>query len=219
MQLNIFETEEDFIKTSLQLIVDLAKAKDGDLYFALSGGSTPVSLYQAMAKSNLPFERIELFEVDERYVPRDHPDSNCNLIYQNLVSQVQLKNFTPFDTKKPIKEALEEYEKLLPINGLDLTILGIGPDGHTASLFPHSSALDIQIKYTSHSQTDHFAVKDRLTLTFPAILNSKHLLVLLKGKDKQHIIKELQNPTKSFQEFPAIKLLEHPKLTVNFLNQ
>ncbi len=212
--------------------------------------------------------QIHFYQVDERYVPATHPDSNQKMIkkaFENLKpspistgsatkaastarhtastphstpsSTHSYTSFPPFthfhffDTSLSIKDSLKKYSKELPKSPFDLTILGIGSDGHTASLFPNSKELNSK-KTVIHSSMAHSAslptrdkrsgmqalpIKDRLTLTFPPILKSKNLLVLLKNKPE--ISAELKSPTKSATNFPAHKLTKHKKINIFSLNK
>lgn len=205
----LFNDEKTFISTSTDYvlkIIQLNSKKKSQINIALSGGSTPQPIYKALAKKLPTLPIVHFYQVDERYVPADHPDSNQKMIRTTL----KPKNFHYFDTSLPIKKSLQKYSKELP-KSFDLTILGIGEDGHTASLFPNTKALTTKSQ-VAHTTTRKFSIKDRLTITFPTILKSKNILVLLKNKAK--IIKELQNPTKSKEKFPALKLLDHKNLQV-----
>ncbi|MBI4232604.1 6-phosphogluconolactonase [Candidatus Peregrinibacteria bacterium] len=193
-----FHSESAWTAATVKLILSLKPQT-----IALSGGSTPSPIYKALSQNS---GQIQFYQVDERYIPKNHPESNFKLIQETL----KPKNFYYFDTSLPIGKCLKHYEKTLPAT-LDLCILGIGPDGHTASLFPHSKDLTTKAK-VAHTQSTQFAAKDRLTITFPTILKSKTLLVLLK--DKPEILKELETPSKSEQEFPALKLLNHKDLQI-----
>ncbi len=214
-----FATDAEWIDASLAIFQSVCDTKDASA-IALSGGSTPVPVYEALAKSNLPWERITFFEVDERYVPRDHVESNYRLISQSLSPSTSLPTWFFFNTSLTIPNALAQYEaaikKSIPF---DLCVLGLGPDGHTASLFPNSPALNETKNLVAHTTTDQFPIHDRLTLTFPVIMANKKLLLLLKGKAKEAVLNELLNGNKTIEEFPAKKLLEHPALTIHFCTQ
>jgi 6-phosphogluconolactonase len=196
MNTTTFSKEEDFIKESVEFIKKITE-ENPNAKIALSGGSTPVPIFKELAKLNL---EAEFYQVDERYISSTDKDSNQKMIREALTPQ----NFNAFDTSLPIEESIKKYAAKLP-EQFDLIILGIGPDGHTASLFPDSPEFTESV---AHTQTDQFAVKDRLTLTFPTINKSKKLLVLLKGADKQNAI----------SKFPANKLQSHPEITVHFTN-
>lgn len=208
MMIGRIHTKEDFIERALNLI--LSQIEKGPVCkIALSGGKTPIPIYEALGKilkTNLKNHQIEFFQVDERYINREDRESNYRMIQESLNHPIK-----HFDTSLSIAEALEKYKYELPEDGFDLTILGIGPDGHTASLFPHSAALETT-EPVAHTTTDDFPIRDRLTITFPTIMKSKNLLVLLTNKPE--IIKELQKPCKTAEEFPAHRLLEHRNLTI-----
>lgn len=179
-------------------------------HIALSGGKTVVPFYKALAKSKDPrFKQTEFYVVDERYVPITHKESNCGMIKKNLISKIQCKKFHFFDTKLSIEKSLKKYEKEIHGIVFDMTILGIGEDGHFASIFPQSKAIKTKLE-VAHAQTNKFAIKDRLTMTPRIILKSKKILVLLKDKPK--VIKELKHPKKTYFEFPAHLLKKHKNL-------
>lgn len=219
MKIERFTNPKSFIEKSIELIQDICSKNPNTIYIALSGGSTPEALYKAMAKADLPFERIEFYTVDERYVPHDHLSSNSRMIHHALIKHSKPKAFNHVDTSLPIEEAVIDFSKRLPIEGFDLIILGIGQDGHTASLFPHLPALTSD-DTVSHTITDEFEIKDRITLTFNPILASKNLLVLLKGTEKLPTLLELQKTTEptpeDIQDYPAKRLITHPNLHIFF---
>jgi len=189
-------------------------------------------------------QTVEFFQVDERYVPQGDVNSNFNLIIQSGLPPLA-RAFHHFDTSISIAESLRKYEIELP-EYFDLVVLGIGEDGHIASLFPHDPALHEKIRLVAHTTTDVFAVKDRLTITLPLILSSKKILVLLKGAEKKKVLDEIlyvgrrelqQNSEHSEREgeapvrlcrpegatrapikaLPAKALLGHNDVTVHFL--
>lgn len=211
MKITICKTEKKFIQKSLKEIVQTFQANKKAYHIALSGGSTPVPIYKALATLALPFDKTHFYQTDERFVPATHKDSNQKM-QKNIFSE---KFFHAFNVSLPITKSLKDYSEILP-SKFDLTILGIGPDGHVASLFPHSKALRSKAK-TAHATTDQFAIKDRLTLTFPPIIASKKILVLLKGPEKLAILEQIKNPsTLTIQNFPAKKILAHPNLHLIF---
>jgi 6-phosphogluconolactonase len=213
MKIQTFQKEEEFVKKSIELISKIIK-KNPKANIAISGGKTPLPIYKKLKTKKLDFKNINFYQTDERYVPKTHKESNSKMIYEKLIKPLKLKKFHHFYTNLSIKQSLGKYEKEISKVKFDLIILGIGEDGHTASLFPHSDALKETKKQTLHTQTDTNKIKDRLTITFTKILTSKEILVLLKGKNKANIIKELKNPKKDIEEFPAIKLLKHKKLQI-----
>lgn len=254
MQINNFSLEKKFITASVNYILKIIKSallQKSSVNIALSGGSTPLPIYKALgekiaAKKLLPagrqvFQKIHFYQVDERYVPTTHKNSNQKMITAAFIVLLNSKSknvhFHYFDTSLPIRKSLKEYSEKLPKN-FDLTILGIGPDGHTASLFPNSKELTskktvIHTTMQGHSPSlpagrqgaqlakcvalpplsdASLPTNHRLTLTFPIILKSKNILVLLKNKPE--IIRELRTPTKSSADFPAHKLKLHKKLNI-----
>lgn len=199
MIIKTFQTEQSWIDATTNFIKSINPHT-----IALSGGSTPKPIYQ-----NFPNGDYEFYQVDERYVPRDHPESNYRIIKESLGKPIHY-----FDTSIPIEQSLKTYASKLPKN-FDLCILGIGEDGHTASLFPHCKALKTDAS-VAETNTENFTVHHRLTLTFPKILASKAILVLLK--DKKKVLEELQDSKKTPQQYPALKLLQHQNLIIHALN-
>ena len=219
MNVKVYEQQEKYIKECVHFLT--ANASDNS-NIALSGGSTPLKIYQALAAdSSFPIEEINFFQTDERYVPPEDQESNFKLITESLFKNRKPKSFTHFDTKLPIEECADEYENNIKDISFQITLLGIGTDGHTASLFPSSPALEQTKRLAVHTDTDNFAIKDRLTITFPQILKSKKLLVLLEGPKKHRILSILTNslPDKKrdISNFPALKLLEHEDLNLFYL--
>lgn len=229
MNIQIFGHKEEFLQAALDVIAQSLSFVDDTFFLALSGGSTPVQVYRALAQhKTIPFEKIELFQVDERYVPPDHPESNYRLIRENLLEPLhnrfpkrQVKDFVFFDTTLSPEQSLQKYALKLKKKEkiFDLTILGIGIDGHFASLFPFCEALVKSIEPVAHTVTQQFSIPDRLTLTLEPILKSRNILVLLQGQQKKFLLQKLGDRTLQIQEFPAAALQSHPALHVFFLNQ
>ncbi len=222
MNLHTFTDSEEFIKKSTDFIAHVCNETSEIVRISLSGGSTPAPILKALSKrNNIEFDQVEFYQVDERYVPKDHANSNYRMIYLSLIQHLEkkLKAFYYFDTSLSIEECIREYEKNLNSKVFDLTVLGMGTDGHIASLFPHSEALGEEKKLVIHTTTQEHAVHDRLSITMPVILASKKILLLLKGENKKKILDDLIHSTNTIDELPAKALLSHRNLTIYFLNK
>ena len=199
-------------------IADAAINKKGYFAAALSGGQTPVDFYITLAgcRDAVFWGKTHLFFVDERNVPPDHPDSNYRLLSDILLGPVTLlspQNLhpVPFEPNDPGRAALQ-YEQMLKnffrvrpdeVPAFDFVLLGIGADGHTASLFPGDQA----VNETSHLST--FAMLDkqrhnRITLTLPVINQAEHVFMLATGTGKAEIIRKIIEE-KDFS-FPAARV-------------
>jgi len=190
---------------------------------ALSGGSTPRSVYRLLAgqpsSNSLDWKRIHLFWGDERWVPDDHPDSNYQMVREALLDQIDIpeKNIHPVPVEHSLERAATIYENTLKAffdgptrretnpSTFDLVLLGLGADGHTASLFPGSSALlepDRLVVPVEHSQPPPPLVP-RITLTLPAINASAQVTFIVAGRDKSKILKEVHSQHPGDAEYPA----------------
>lgn len=226
MNLKTFTKGQEFITTTVKKITDLLEQKPGTLYIALSGGKTPTPVYEALANNpDVDFNRIEWFVVDERYVPFDHLYSNYKMITKAFAKAGSLfqKHLHWFNTQPPAKVSAERYEeelKKIPNQEFDVVILGIGNDGHTASLFPGSPTLKERkhlAVHTINESAPNPPVAGRLTITWPVIMKSGEVVLLVSGKEKQEIMNELLHGKATASVLPAKKLLEHPNFTVHFL--
>jgi len=156
----------------------------------LAGGETPAQVYQRLATCDLPWPEIEVFFGDERCVPPYHPDSNFRMAKESLLGEV------PARVHRMVGEACDaagyerEIESVLgaALPAFDLVILGLGTDGHTASLFLGDSALDIRDRWVARvERPDH----PRLTLTLPVLSAAKLALFLVTGLDKRTALRRL----------------------------
>ena len=195
------------VERAYEIVVKQAQnaiAKQDRFVIALAGGSTPKPLYEALAEANLPWSKIHVFWGDERYVPADHPDSN-----QRMVRQAWLDNIHPMDTtgENPAQDArkheaelrdLFEMEQKIP--KFDLILLGMGNDGHTASLFPHTEALSVKDRLVTVGNHNG---EPRLTFTFPLINQAAHVMFLVAGEDKRPPLTQIFAPQADETEYPA----------------
>lgn len=193
----------------------LASRAGGGFTVCLSGGSTPRQLYVMLARAPLvetfPWQRVHWFWGDERFVAHDHPDSNYRMVRTAMFDAVDFPsaNIHPIDTSLADPDvAAEHYERLLAEHHgggslhaerplFDVTLLGIGEDGHTASLFPGTPTLDIHDRWVA--STTGSRPEPRITLTFPALNASRHVAFLACGAGKRDILAAIWRG----EDFPA----------------
>ena len=185
-------------------LVTTLSTRAGDIAIALAGGSTPHLLYRCLASSPyrdaFPWSRTHWFWGDERFVPTTDPDSNYRMASKTLLAHtpVPAANIHPIPTEGlDIAAAATTYERTLqsyygskilnPARPLfDVTLLGIGTDGHTASLFSGSHATHEQSRWVA--VVPDKANGPRVTLTYPALASSRHVVFIVAGTDKRAII-------------------------------
>ncbi len=203
---------------------DVLTTKD-TFSMVLSGGKTPRFLYKLLASGYLgkiSWEKVHLFWGDERCVAMDSRDSNFAMAYNTLISKVPLPSQNihriPAEINPPEKAA-ETYERMLqeyfkPEEEasflFDAVILGIGEDGHTASLFPGSSALVKKSHWVlAVNAPSSFSPQKRITLTLPLINLSRSIFFLVSGDKKRKVVREiLKNPETARRLYPAAMI--HP---------
>lgn len=200
-------------------IVEAAVEASGTASVALSGGQTPVKVYKKLSQSpwiqTVPWDKINWFWVDERWVPAEHEESNFGLAWKQLLSQVPVSpnQIFPIPTEAAGPEqAAVEYEKVLRKHisvtekgSFDLVLLGMGTDGHTASLFPGSLLLAERQRWVSPA-TAPTGIKQRVTLTLPLLNSAKNQLVLVNGAEKKDLIKQLLYSGENNPTLPAGRL-------------
>ncbi len=171
-----------------------AIAERGKCTIALAGGSTPKPLYEALSACDLPWDKIHIFWGDERYVPPTDPQSNEKMAREAWLNKVNIPsdNIHPISThgKSPQEDA-EKHETLLKeffgtasgeFPSFDIILLGMGDDGHTASLFPKTSALEVKDKLITVGSKDS---QPRITFTAPLINQAHCVIFLVAGENKQ----------------------------------
>lgn len=213
-KLEIFDGKEELARQFGNLLVQLCQQKEV-VNIALSGGNTPKAIFDLLAReyqSLIPWEKIRLFWVDERCVPPNDSDSNYGMTRNHLLEKVPIApaNVYRIEAEKEPKLAAGEYSALLrsalPVKNdlpyLDLTVLGMGDDGHTASVFPHEMYL-----WNSHNlcevATHPQSGQKRITLTGSTINNSAKIIFLVTGDSKATITAEIINNKGNFLNYPA----------------
>jgi 6-phosphogluconolactonase len=160
---------------------------------ALSGGSTARACYELLAVADVEWSKVEVFFGDERWVPVDDPESNEGMARHAFVDQVTpLRVHSMRHAGDTIEKAADAYDRLLRDHGpLDFVHLGLGPDGHTASLFPGSPALDERERLVV-ATGDDLHPHPRLTLTFPALAQSRLVVFTVAGEGKRDALQRVK---------------------------
>ena len=188
MDFKTFDNKQEFITASAAYIADVCRNTAGDCYIGLAGGKTPKPVYQLFGQEDIDSSRVHLFLTDERYVPHEHSDSNSHMLETSLLKQHegQWGSVHTFDTALPIDESLEKFDLALnavPDDTFDLLVLGVGTDGHIASLFPGTMKIDTTERVV-HTTTGVHAVHDRLTITAPVIMKAKKIFgIIIRGEE------------------------------------
>src|ERR1700760_2375725 len=218
----IWPTPADVAAASARLFatkVEEAVARRGIARVAISGGSTPQASFKLLAdpagpySNTIPWDKLQLFWVDERCVPPDHPESNYGVCKALLLNKVPIPEANVFRMEGELdpEEAASRYEStlrnVLKLEGaesprFDLVVLGMGPDGHTASLFPHTEGLN---EFGRLVIANHVPQKDtwRITLTAPVINNGAEVAFGIAGADKADVLAKVLTGPRDPDEYPS----------------
>lgn len=196
--------------------------QNGHASMAVSGGSTPASLFARLAVADLPWQRVTVTLVDERWVEADHPDSNAKLVQDNLLQdKAAAASFVPLKTEdaEPFGAENEVAQRLRSIGlPFDIVILGMGADGHTASFFPGATTLAQALTMDQDSLCcavrPPAAPHDRMTLTLPVILAAGHVFLHIVGDDKWQVL-ERAFEKGSHEELPVRAVLHQEKVLLD----
>jgi 6-phosphogluconolactonase len=217
MNIQTFTQEADWIQASTEKIAnnlyEQIQAK-GEANLAVSGGTTPFVIYQELAKQALDFSKINLIQVDERYVPETNPESNWQSIAKSF-DGVDFRQIVRFEYSDQIQNSLARAQSQLPPQ-LGITILGMGIDGHFASLFAGGEYWDNPNldKAIITQAPANYPTRERLSLSPEYIYNSEQIIILIKGEDKYtQLQKQLQNPIRT-TNWPLEYLYNHPNISV-----
>lgn len=223
---------EDFVTKAVDWLVQHINAAiqdHGSANIGLSGGSTPKPIYTKLGqRKDVDWSKVSIFLLDERYVPNEHPDSNQKMIVETLLLNAPIPPENVFfpDTTLPMEECVTDYiadvktlwEERLP----DITILGMGDDGHIASLFP---LLDEEELSDTHfavyaeaplkeDGTPRFPIKDRISLTLNPIASAQSHLVLLQGPVKRATWEAMLESSEGDNHWPLKQILEQEEVMV-----
>lgn len=222
MEIQRFPTPEAMQDAAAALVLDAARqavAERGRCALALSGGRTPVGLYERLRAepilSAMPWDRCHFFMADERLVPLDHEHSNFGLANRLLLSRVSVPAANlhpmPVNLPSPAQAARVHAEALTAFFGgppvFDLALLGLGPDGHTASLFPDRLALEAVGPVAGEPLPGLPPRVPRLTLTFETLNRARTVLFCATGSEKAAIVDRISaDPEEAAEEIPAARV-------------
>lgn len=200
MRVESFETADDVAAAAAGIIAARARtavAERGRFVFAVSGGRTPARMLRALAQEDVPWHGVHIAQVDERLAPSGHPDRNFTGLCRSLLGHIELPanqiHAMPVESEDPDTAAATYGRQLSEIAGtppvLDLVHLGLGDDGHTASLVPMDAALDVTD--TDVTLTGVYQGRRRMTLTLPMLNRSREILWVVIGGDKAPMLARL----------------------------
>jgi 6-phosphogluconolactonase len=213
-------TPQDLFQAAAEEVIRVASeavAKRGRFTIALSGGSTPKNLFNliaANASGSLPWPQIFFFWGDERHVPPTDPESNYRMAQETLLSKVPVPpgNIFRIPTENPNADAAAAaYEQTLrkffevdagKFPRFDLILLGMGPDGHTASLFPETTALQEKSRLVVANWVEKLNTS-RITLTLPVLNAARRVAFLVSGADKATVLREVLEGKGPGERYPS----------------
>lgn len=192
-------------------ILECAQQKD-QVNISLSGGSTPKVIYGRLTQRDLPWDKIHLFWGDERNVPHDHDDSNFKMVKTVMLDHIEIPaanvHSVPVNVDDP-KAAAEQYEQEMRDHFCgqenpqwDLTLLGMGDDAHTASLFPETTAIDASDRWFVENWVEKFDAF-RYTLTAPAINSASEIWFLIAGAGKKGALAKVLSEDRQPALYPS----------------
>jgi 6-phosphogluconolactonase len=198
-RLEVLDDPEAVHRRGAELIAEGARdalSERGHCALAVSGGRDPWPMFSQLEEFELDWTEIEVFQVDERVAPPGSDERNLTHLVESLSIGAQ-GSIRPMPvTDDDLEAAADRYASLLPDDGLDLAHLGIGPDGHTASLVPDDPVLEVTDRRVAVTSGEYQGVR-RMTLTYPEIERVRKLLWVVTGEDKVDALKKLidQDPS------------------------
>jgi len=215
MPTEIVSDKASLVERAVQLIVEKiqsAIAQRGQCTLALAGGGTPKPVYEKLAQQNLPWEKLHIFWGDERYVSADHPDSNQKMAREAWLDHVAIPagniHAMPTGGQSPEADAKQHEQELRSFfqckagefPSLDIILLGMGDDGHTASLFPQTEALTVRDRLITVGNKGE---SKRLSFTVPFINQGRAVIFLVAGANKRPALQEIFAAQGDALQYPA----------------
>lgn len=207
MELVIHRSAEETADSAARRISDGMAEAEGEFSLGLAGGSTPRATYEALESRDADWSRVTTWLSDERWVPQTHERCNGRMAAETLMNHVDATFHRPrWSEYMEPSDSAAHYEAVLrhlhPDKGPDLVVLGMGEDGHTASLFPETEALSEMERWFVANRVPKLG-ETRLTATFPLLWQAKLLVVLVVGAHKAEALKATAEGTT-----PAARLVE-----------
>ena len=199
MNIEVLADSQSVAERAASLIADEARnavAARGSFTLAVSGGRTPWAMLRALGGATIPWQAVHILQVDERVAPPGHPDRNLTHIRESLFPhQAALSQIYPMPVELPdLNAAASQYAGTLrqlagtpPV--IDLVHLGLGPDGHTASLVPGDPVLDVES--ADVGLTGPYQERRRMTLTYPVLNRARRVLWVVTGGEKEEMVNRL----------------------------
>lgn len=219
----IASSQDEFVHKSVDWLEERirgAVSKRGECVLGLSGGTTPKDIYTALAKRHsIPWSNVILFLVDERYIAHDQKDANTKLLKDSGLLSLPLKQVVIPKTDLSLCDCIADYDarigELTKKAPFDVLTLGLGDDGHIASLFPPLAQTQLtSYQAAIHTTTDKFAVRDRITVTLEHLSNAQAIVFFLKGEAKMNVWSTMMSSAVDALRWPAHQVLTHGKTTL-----
>lgn len=219
-EIHVFSDKAELFKAASAEIARIAVSavqNNGKFSVALSGGSSPKGLFTLLASGNvpsIPWNKTYFFWGDERHVPPDNSESNYRMAKETLLDKLSVPESHIFrvHSEEPAEKAASDYEQAIKeffrlppseFPRFDLILLGIGPDGHTASLFPGTTALQENNQMVVANWVEKLKT-ERITMTYPLLNNAAAVMFLVIGADKAPVVREVLEDSTS--ELPSQKV-------------
>lgn len=224
-EIRVYPDIDSLSRAAAEAVFEISKAavaRSGRFTLALAGGNTPMHLYELLAsefRDKMPWNSTHLFWGDERFIPKTSPESNFKMANDSMISRLFLPSQnihpisteleSPEDSANTYEEHLREFFQLEKAEQkypkFDLVLLGLGDDGHTASIFAGDSILNEKKKWVAAVNVPpKYKTKERITLTLPVINSAKNVFFIVACKGKTEIVNKILADTKSAKnQYPA----------------